>query len=109
MIRDLGCLKASCLDKAIDDAYWLIHNATRLRTRLLARKTWRLVRKIHHCEYKHRDHAAIDKEADDLVKDIISSLGEYVNVWDSLHSLMLSQHLGVAIGRFVPQDESEIA
>lgn len=108
MIRDVNLLKASCLDKAIDDADWLIHNATHLRTRLKARKAWRLVRKIHHYEYKGRDHALIDKEADDVVREIIHSLGEYINCWDSLHATMLSQHLAIAAGRYIPNNESEI-
>jgi hypothetical protein len=91
-------LKRASLDVAMDEASALIHGAKHIKTRIMARKIRRMLRKIHHCIYKKRDHALLDQQVKDMAVALVGTLGEYMKFYDSLHALSLNQRIDTMRG-----------
>lgn len=96
--------QSDAIINAMGNAQWLMDSATHLKTRMMARKIKKILRKIHHCEYKERDHTDLDKQAHALVREMIPSLGEYINPFDALHLLMMMEQIDIINGVNLPDD-----
>jgi hypothetical protein len=91
-------LKGISLDVAMDEASDLIVGAKHIKTRIMAIKIKRVLRKIYHCIYKGRDHALLDQQVKDMSVVLVGTLGEYKKFYDVYHAIALMQRIDTMRG-----------